>query len=121
MELIVIVMISETEFSGMKRSMSPIVIVTLLSAGFGLICAIVVWLILGDTSPLSEYFLGHVTLPNLIRKLHIPTYLLLVIFRPQSPFEEIVAYGSVFVQWFLVGFLISITVYRSLKLLTRVK
>ena len=121
MGLNVIAMTKEPGLSGRKRFLSPIGILTLLSAGFALLCVIIFWLILGDASPLSEYFLYHVTLPNFIRSLHIPTYLLLVIFRPQPPFEEIVGYGSVFLQWFFVSFVFSMAVYWSLKLLARVK
>jgi hypothetical protein len=108
-------------FSRTKRRLSPIGIITLVSASFALLCVTIFWLILGDASPLKEYFLYHVTLPNFIRGLHIPTYLLLVIFRPEPPFEEVIAYGSAFVQWFLVGFLLGITVYGALKLFARGK
>ena len=107
-------------FSGAKRFRSPLGKATLLSAGFASLCVFLVWLILGDWSPFKEYFLYHVTVPNFVRGLHAPTYLLQVIFRPEPPFEEIIGYGSVFVQWFVIAFLLSGAVYGSLKLWTRI-
>jgi hypothetical protein len=94
---------------------------TLLSAGVGLLCVFLVWLILGDSSPFNEYFLYHVTVPNFVRWLHVLTYLLVVILRPQPPLEAIVVYGSIFIQWFVVAFLFGMAVCGLLKLRQRIK
>lgn len=111
---------SNARFSSTGRS-SPIGKATLLSASFALLCVFLVWLILGDWSPFNEYFLYHVTVPNFVRWLHVLTYLLVVILRPEPPFEEVVVYGSIFIQWFVVAFLSSIAVYGLLKLRERIQ
>jgi hypothetical protein len=62
------------------------------------VLTVTTWLILGDNSPLQNYFLQHVTIPNLFRVLLTVPYLLVVILRPSS-FVDALSYGFISLQW----------------------
>lgn len=66
------------------------------------------WLIFSDSSPLGEYFLHHVAIPNVWRALHIIPVLVaaLAAGNPHSLSEPVI-YAGFFLQWFAVGFLLS--------------
>ena len=69
---------------------------------------IVNWLVLGDSSPFHEHFLWHSELPNLWAALHIVPVIgaAIVAGNPHSGSEII--YGFLlFIQWFVLGFLLS--------------
>jgi hypothetical protein len=80
--------------------------------GLALCACLVSWLIVGETSPLSVYFLEHVELPNLWMTLHTLPYLVLVIFRPML-LGDVVLYALVFLQWFLIGYLLALLIFRT--------
>ncbi len=84
-----------------------------VSAGFALLTMTATWLVLGEGSPLRSFFLYHVTIPNIVGRLLVVPFLLLTVFRPSSPWEEIVGYGSEFVQWFVIGYLLSLIFCRA--------
>lgn len=69
----------------------------------------ITWLILADSSPLHEYFLWHVTIPNLWRLTMLIPYIFgaIIAGNPHAPSEAIL-YIAVIIQWFLIGFLLSI-------------
>lgn len=69
------------------------------------------WLVLGDSSPLAEYFLEHVTVPNLVRSMLTVPYLLLMVLRPNRD-ADFIGYILIFVQWLIVGFVLSLLVCR---------
>ncbi|GEM_PF-1453077 len=79
-----------------------------VSAGFALLAMTMTWLVLGEGSPFRPFFLYHVTIPNIVGKLLVIPLMLLIVFRPSSPWEEIVGYGSEFIQWFVIGYLLSL-------------
>jgi hypothetical protein len=71
------------------------------------------WLVLGEGSPLRAFFLYHVTIPNIVGRLLVLPFLLLTVFRPASPWREIVGYGSEFIQWFVIAYLLSLIIWRA--------
>ncbi|HVS80270.1 MAG TPA: hypothetical protein VHE60_00880 [Pyrinomonadaceae bacterium] len=54
-----------------------------------------------------------VPIPNIVGRLLVIPYLLLTIFRPSSPLEDIVGYGSEFIQWLVIGYLLSLIFCRK--------
>jgi hypothetical protein len=81
------------------------------SMAFALTATVLTWLVLGDNSPLESYFLEHVTVPNVFRAMLTIPYLIQVILRP-SNFAYVIGYGFIFLQWLLVGYLLSLLVCR---------
>ena len=79
---------------------------------FAIVATTMVWLILADSSPLHDYFLYHVTVPNIVARLITVPYLIIMVLRPET-FDEALAYLLVFVQWFLVGYVIAILFCRN--------
>ncbi len=84
---------------------------TILSPGIALGACFINWLIMGESSPLADYFLYHVEIPNLWRVLHILPYLFVVIFRTQI-IEVAIYYFLVFLQWLLLGYVVALLVCR---------
>ena len=82
-----------------------------ITLGFALLATLVTWLILGEASPFEGYFLYHVTLRNLLAQLLTIPYLILMVLRPTFWVDQI-AYALVFLQWLLVGFLLSVFACR---------
>ena len=74
------------------------------------------WLMFSDSSPLSEYFLHHVAIPNVWRFLHVVPVIAaaLVAGNPHSLSEPIV-YGGILLQWLVVGFLLSKRVEKLIR------
>jgi hypothetical protein len=73
-----------------------------------LIALIVNWLVLGDSSPLHEYFVWHTGLPNWWLALNVLPAIgsAIVAGNPHSGSE--IVYGLFLViQWFIFGFLLS--------------
>lgn len=76
---------------------------------------ILTWLILGERSPFYEYFLYHVTLPNLVRQILIVPYLLMMIVNPSTATGDAVVSTTVeFLQWLLVGYLLNRVICRRM-------
>ena len=74
----------------------------------GGICAVIVnWLVLGETSPLYNYFLWHGAIPNIWGMLNIIPVLIstLIAGSPHNQSEVVYALG-VFVQWFLLVYVL---------------
>lgn len=70
--------------------------------------AVCTWLVTGESSPLRDYFLWHVELPNLYRRLHIGPYIVGTLLSGNAHQPSSVAFlGAAAVQWFAVGFLLS--------------
>jgi hypothetical protein len=66
------------------------------------------WLIFSDSSPLGEYFLHHVAIPNLWRSLHVvPAIAAALVAGNPHGGSEPVAFAGFFLQWFAVGLLLS--------------
>ncbi len=82
-----------------------------LGVGFGLVASFFTWLVLGDKSPLADYFLQHVTLPNVLRTMLTIPYAVLVVLRPKSG-AYVIGYGLIFLQWLIVCLLLSLLVCR---------
>jgi hypothetical protein len=78
-----------------------------------LLALLVTWLIMGDSSPLHEYFLWHGDLPNTWAMTTLIPYIFgaLIAGNPHSPSIAIVIVALI-IQWFLIGFLLSIPVSR---------
>lgn len=111
MEPIVVVMTKNVGSDTKQLHRSPLRTLVVFSVAFGVLCVMIDWLILGDMSPLSDSFLDSVSLRNFVRQLHLPTYFLLVFLQPDPPLDEIVAYGSVFLQWFVISLLVGLAIY----------
>ncbi|SRR6266436_295548 len=73
----------------------------------GIAAVIVNWLVEGDTSPLYHYFLWHGAIPNIWGMLNIIPVIVsaLIAGNPHSESEVIYAFG-VFIQWFLITYLV---------------
>jgi hypothetical protein len=84
---------------------------TIFSFSFALVATLLVWLVLGDTTPLQEYFLYHVTIPNLLMAVLVVPYLILTILRPEV-YGDAISYALIFLQWLLVGYVIARLVFR---------
>jgi hypothetical protein len=65
------------------------------------------WLFEGETSPLHHYFLWHVAIPNMWGRLNIIPVIVsaLIAGNPHGGSELVYAFG-VFVQWFLIFYLL---------------
>jgi hypothetical protein len=76
---------------------------------------IITWLVLAESSPFHEYFLWHVTIKNLWGITILIPYIIgaLIAGNPHSSSEAIVYLGLI-VQWFLIGFLLSIPISKML-------
>lgn len=79
---------------------------------FAIAATVIVWLLLSDSSPLYFYFLYHVTIPNMMRKLIVVPYVIMMILRP-ARFGDDLAYALVFLQWLLVGYVLAILLSRK--------
>ena len=66
------------------------------------------WLILHDTSPLHQYFIWHVDIPNLWASLNIVPALVSAIAAgdPHSGGEAVYLIADI-LQWFIIGYLLS--------------
>jgi hypothetical protein len=82
-----------------------------LSFGIALSACLLSWLVIGETSPFADYFLRHVEVPNVWRAIHTIPYLIMVIFRP-AIMAQVILYLSIFVQWLLIAFALSLLVCR---------
>ena len=77
----------------------------------GLVGLVTTWLFMAESSPLWTYFLDHVQIPNLWARINTIPYLIVVVFRP-SMLAEALFYFLAFLQWLIIGFLISFVVCR---------
>ena len=82
-----------------------------ISLAVALFACLISWLIVGETSPLADYFLWHVEIPNLWSALHVVPYLIIMIFRP-APFDEAITFILVFLQWLLIGYVLARLICR---------
>jgi hypothetical protein len=80
----------------------------IFSAIFAFGALLVDWLVLGESSPLHDYFLWHGTLRNLWAPLNIVPVIgsAVVAGNPHSG-SEIIYKILLAVQWFIIGFLLS--------------
>jgi hypothetical protein len=74
---------------------------------------VITWLVTGESSPLHEYFLWHVELPNLwALTVFFPfVFSALISGNPHSPPMAITIIALI-VQWAVIGFLLSIPLSR---------
>lgn len=79
---------------------------------FALSLMTITWFVRGEDSPLKTYFLYHVTIPNFIGQLLIVPYFLVTLLRPSYPWDRIVANGSEFVQWLILGLVLALVIVR---------
>lgn len=77
---------------------------------------VVEWLVHMDSSPLHEYFLYHVSIPNLVALLNLPAYLIPAIIssNPHNPNLPASIIGFL-VQWFIAGWIISLLLCGLIK------
>ena len=74
----------------------------LISAGvFAAVVLVINWLIESETSPLYEYFIWHVGLPNFWARLNTIPYIFALVFR-----SELIYWALFVAQWFLGGLLL---------------
>src|SRR4051812_46579764 len=75
--------------------------------------ALASWLVMADSSPLHEYFLYHVTLPNLWSLVHIiPVIIGSLVTGNVHQGSEFVTFVASAVQWFILGFALSLLFKR---------
>ena len=75
---------------------------------FFLVVLLAHWLILGRSSPMSEYFLWHVGLPNVLRGLNVfPAVVAAVLSHNHGGGDAIVFMPLFLIQWLVIGFLLS--------------
>jgi hypothetical protein len=86
-----------------------------LIVAFGAV--LVNWLILGDSSPLHDYFLRHGSgIEDLWLALNvIPVLLASVITRNPGGGDEWLYVVLLFVQWFVIAFALSVFVFRAFR------
>jgi hypothetical protein len=83
------------------------------SLSFAIAATFLTWLVLGDGTPFHRYFLFHVTLPNFLRLLLSPILLVQLFIRPRdSSVDMVVVMSATFLQWLIVGFVITKLVFR---------
>jgi hypothetical protein len=78
---------------------------------FALVATLVTWLMLGENSPLEGYFLFHVAIANLVLKLLVVPYSVVMVLRPLI-WADAISYALIFLQWLIVGFLFSLVFFR---------
>ena len=81
----------------------------LVTAAIVLLLAFIIdWLITGESSPLANYFLWHVGIPNMWASLHLIPVLIAIVAskNPHVP-NMFVFYISFCIQWLVVGFILS--------------
>ena len=76
---------------------------------FGLGAILISWLIQGDSSPFADYFRWNVGLPNLWAMLNALPYIAAAILSDDSLILFTVLQ---FIQWFVVGFVLSLLLAR---------
>lgn len=79
---------------------------------FAIVATTMVWLVLGESSPFYDYFLFNVTVPNIVGRLITIPYIIMMILRPRTGGDAL-AYIFVFLQWFLVGYIIAALFVRK--------
>lgn len=84
-----------------------------ISTGFALVAMAITWLVLGETSPLREYFSYHVAVTNFAGKLLPLPYFGLMILRPPYAIQDLVGYGLEFIQWLVIGYLVALIFCRK--------
>jgi hypothetical protein len=86
----------------------------ILAVAGGIGAVIVNWLVLGETSPLHHYFLWHVAIPNMWGRLNIIPVIVsaLIAGNPHGGSELVYAFG-VFVQWFLIFYLLCVLIPKA--------
>jgi hypothetical protein len=68
------------------------------------------WLIVGETSPLDEYFLWHVDIPNAWRMLHFIPFIASVVATGEHSGNKFVFFAAFAIQWFIIGLALSFVV-----------
>ena len=84
-----------------------------LSIGLALVVMGITWLVLGEMSPLREYFSYHVAVPNFVGALLPLPYFGLMILRPPNGVQDLVGYGLEFIQWLSIGYLVALLLCRN--------
>ena len=79
---------------------------------FAITATAVTWLILGDGSPLRDYFINHTTIPNFVGRLLILPYTGLILIRPAGSLQQIVGLALELVQWLIVGAVLTLVLCR---------
>ena len=92
----------------MKPIVRPRIVVALVAA---IVLTLLTWLVLGDGSPLRDYFLFHVAITNLVLKLLVVPYSVVMVLRPLI-WADAISYALIFLQWLIIGFLISLVFFR---------
>ena len=83
-----------------------------ISLTFAVLASFATWLVLSEESPFDNYFLYHVTWRNLIGRLVFVPYVLTLLLGPAFWADQI-SYAFIFAQWLVVGFVVSIFVFKN--------
>jgi hypothetical protein len=76
--------------------------------------AIVSWVLVAESSPLRNYFLWHVSLPNAWRLLNFPAALLGAVLSGNVHRSSLIGVvAGMILQWGVVGFLVSLLLIRK--------
>lgn len=78
----------------------------------GVIAVLVSWLLGGESSPIYEFFLQNVTIPNIWLLLNFPAYMVLALSGAGSFAAGLF---MIFLQWFIIGFFGSFAARRAVR------
>jgi len=79
-----------------------------IAALLGLVAVLLLWLVKDESSPLVKYFEPNpVPLNELWTGLHFHIFLLMLAFRIPDNTGHWFFYSAVFIQWFLIGLLVT--------------
>ena len=81
-----------------------------------LIFACLDWLLMWESSPLRNYFLFHVELPNLWRKLHTIPYIVgMIVSGNVHQASAVGYYAAATAQWFTIGWMLAVLFTKLVK------
>ena len=84
----------------------------IVSLTFAVLASFATWLVLSEESPFDNYFLYHVNGRNLVGRLVFVPYILTLLLGPRFWADQI-SYAFIFAQWLVVGFAVSIFVFKN--------
>jgi hypothetical protein len=86
----------------------------IFSFASGVGAVILNWVLLGEASPLHDYFIWHGAIPNLWGMLNIiPAIVSALIARNSHSGSELLYAFGVFLQWFLIVFLLCTLILKA--------
>jgi len=70
------------------------------------------WVVNTESSPLYHFFLYHGQIPNIWAQLNFPVFMVMILSGARSMESSL---ALIFVQWFIIGLAISVTILRLIK------